>query len=54
MLRFLKHMSVSLPDVPSQPDIAHLVLGYLSIPQTEHLPDGASILGYVTGFFLRC
>ena len=43
---------MSLPDVPSRPEIVLLVLGYLSISQAEHLPDGAEILGYVTGFFL--
>ncbi|MFH5798658.1 hypothetical protein [Haladaptatus sp. CMAA 1911] len=43
---------MSLQDVPSRPEIVLLALGYLSISQAEHLPDGAEILGYVTGFLL--
>ncbi|WP_231183327.1 hypothetical protein [Haladaptatus sp. DYF46] len=43
---------MSLPDIPSRPEIILLALGYLSISQAEHLPDGAEIIGYITGFFL--
>lgn len=45
-------MLVPIPDIPSRPEIILLVLGYLSISQAEHLPDGATIIGYVTGFLL--
>ncbi|WP_458205093.1 hypothetical protein [Haladaptatus sp. NG-SE-30] len=37
---------------PSRIDVTLLLLAYLVVAQAQHLPDGAALVGYVTGFLL--